>query len=389
MYELDVMDIDYYPSIEEIKNKEDYIKFPKAELSALGMIGSMFIKQTGTVTTTLNMDGIYSVTLPKGLHLANFKDGSGISAMAYDKGNHLKAQARLHKLGGITAEQTYTAPLDPAIACMALMLLCIDKKLDTIQETQKDILSVIKTKEHGDIKGNIQYLYDILANLKNHYSDEQYKKEYRLKAQDIIQDSYKYIETYKERLKDGISKNNGLLHTTIQANKEITSLVEDFAYYRLSIFMFAYAHYVELLLGNTIDENLVQSELQRLNNLSMDYRKMYTDLYNYLDTLNHTSLDKKAIDVLGNASQGLGHMIHKVPLLEKGPVDEALVSLGKNVKKQAKNSLVNSLEYLRNYKQLNVDGFVKQYEKLGYMYSGEATLLFDKNNVYVSRKLIN
>lgn len=44
MYELDVMDIDYYPSIEEIKNKEDYVKFPKAELSALGMIGSMFIK---------------------------------------------------------------------------------------------------------------------------------------------------------------------------------------------------------------------------------------------------------------------------------------------------------------------------------------------------------
>lgn len=388
MYELDVMDIDYYPSIEEIKNKEDYVKFPKAELSALGMIGSMFIKQTGTVTTTLNMDGIYSVTLPKGLHLANFKDGSGISAMAYDKGNHLKAQARLHKLGGITAEQTYVAPLDPATACMALMLLCIDKKLDAIQETQKDILSVIKTKEHGDIKGNIQYLYDILVNLKNHYSDEQYKKEYRLKAQDIIQDSYKYIETYKERLKDGISKNKGL-HTTIQANKEITSLVEDFAYYRLTIFMFAYAHYVELLLGNTIDENLVQSELQRLNNLSIDYRKMYTDLYNYLDTLNHTSLDKKAIDVLGNASQGLGHMIHKVPLLEKGPVDEALVSLGKNVKEQAKNSLVDSLEYLRNYKQLNVDGFVKQYEKLGYMYSGEANLLFDKNNVYISRKLMN
>lgn len=388
MYELDVMDIDYYPSIEEIKNKEDYVKFPKAELSALGMIGSMFIKQTGTVTTTLNMDGIYLVTLPKGLHLANFKDGSGISAMAYDKGNHLKAQARLHKLGGITAEQTYIAPLDPATACMALMLLCIDKKLDAIQETQKDILSVIKTKEHGDIKGNIQYLYDILANLKNHYSDEQYKKEYRLKAQDIIQDSYKYIETYKERLKDGISKNKGL-HTTIQANKEITSLVEDFAYYRLTIFMFAYVHYVELLLGNTIDENLVQSELQRLNNLSMDYRKMYTDLYNYLDTLNHTSLDKKAIDVLGNASQELGHMIHKVPLLEKGPVDEALVSLGKNVKKQAKNSLVDSLEYLRNYKQLNVDGFVKQYEKLGYMYSGEASLLFDKNNVYISRKLMN
>ena len=325
----------------------------------------------------------YSVTLPKGLHLANFKDGSGISAMAYDKGNHLKAQARLHKLGGITAEQTYVAT-----ACMALMLLCIDKKLDAIQETQKDILSVIKTKEHGDIKGNIQYLYDILVNLKNHYSDEQYKKEYRLKAQDIIQDSYKYIETYKERLKDGISKNKGL-HTTIQANKEITSLVEDFAYYRLTIFMFAYAHYVELLLGNTIDENLVQSELQRLNNLSMDYRKMYTDLYNYLDALNHTSLDKKAIDVLGNASQGLGHMIHKVPLLEKGPVDEALVSLGKNVKEQAKNSLVDSLEYLRNYKQLNVDGFVKQYEKLGYMYSGEANLLFDKNNVYISRKLMN
>ena len=67
MYELDVMDIDYYPSIEEIKNKEDYVKFPKTELSALGMIGSMFIKQTGTGLTNSRLVSLLQIiSLPAG-----------------------------------------------------------------------------------------------------------------------------------------------------------------------------------------------------------------------------------------------------------------------------------------------------------------------------------
>lgn len=387
MNELDLMDITYYPSLEEVENKNDYVKIPLSKLASLGMIGSLFVEQTQTVTTTLNTEGLFSAVIPKGMHLASAKDGSGNLGTLLDANNKLAGQARFKEVSGINATQTITAPINPAIAAMSLMLLSIDKKLDTIQESQKEIISLIKTKEHGDIKGNIQYLYDILKDLKNHFTDEQYKKEYRLKIHDIMQDSYKYIETYKERLAEAIKKNRRF-RISLEIDKEVKSLVEDFSYYRLTIFMFTYSHYLEVLLGSRIDEDIIQNELNRLNGVKLQYRKIYTDLYNYLEGLYKSSIDRQAVNVLGSASKGLGKMMNKVPLLEKAPVDEALVNLGQNLQKSNDKVLVKSLENLRNYKQLNVDGFERQYQSLAYMYSGENRIFFDKENLYVSERCL-
>lgn len=382
MNELDLMNITYYPSLEEVENKNDYVKIPLSKLTSLGMIGSLFVEQTQTVTTTLNTEGLFSAVIPKGMHLASAKDGSGNLGTLLDANNKLAGQARFKEVSGINATQTITAPINSAIAAMSLMLLSIDKKLDTIQESQKEIISLIKTKEHGDIKGNIQYLYDILKDLKNHFTDEQYKKEYRLKIHDIMQDSYKYIETYKERLAEAIKKNRRF-RISFEIDKEVKSLVEDFSYYRLTIFMFAYSHYLEVLLGSRIDQDIIQNELNRLDSVKLEYRKIYTDLYNYLEGLYKSSIDRQAVNVLGSASKGLGKMMNKVPLLEKAPVDEAFVNLGQNLQKSNDKVLVKSLENLRNYKQLNVEGFERQYQSLAYMYSGENRIFFDKENLYV------
>lgn len=387
MNELDLMDITYYPSIEEVENKNDYVKVPLSDLSSLGMIGSLFIEQMKTVTTTFDTEGLYSAILPKGTHLASFKDGSGSLGTLLNEGNKISGQARFHEVSGVTMHQTVTAPIHPAMVCMTLMLLNIDKKLDAIQESQKNIVSILKSKEHGDIKGNIQYLYDILANLKNRFGDAQYKKEYRLKVHDIIQDSYKYIETYKERLTDTIHNNKGL-HMSFDVDKEQENLVEDFGYYRLSIFMFVYAHYVEVLLSDYIDENIIQNELKRLDAFKLKYKQLYTDLYNYLDELYKSSLDKQAINVLGGASEGLGKLINKIPFLEQGPVDEALMNFGKDLQKSTDSYPDNSLEKLRQYKQLDVDGFANQYKSLACMYSGDTMILFDKENLYISNRCL-
>ena len=152
--------------------------------------------------------------------------------------------------------------------------------------------------------------------------------------------------------------------------------------------MFAYSHYLELLLGSRIDEDIIQNELNRLNGVKLQYRKIYTDLYNYLEGLYKSSIDRQAVNVLGSASKGLGKMMNKVPLLEKAPVDEALVNLGQNLQKSNDKVLVKSLENLRNYKQLNVDGFERQYQSLAYMYSGENRIFFDKENLYVSERCL-
>ena len=175
---------------------------------------------------------------------------------------------------------------------------------------------------------------------------------------------------------------------SFDVDKEQENLVEDFGYYRLSIFMFAYAHYVEVLLSDYIDENIIQNELKRLDEFKLKYKQLYTDLYNYLDELYKSSLDKQAINVLGGASEGLGKLINKIPFLEQGPVDEALMNFGKDLQKSTDSSPDNSLEKLRQYKQLDVDGFANQYKSLACMYSGDTKILFDKENLYISNRCL-
>ena len=111
MNELDLMDITYYPSIEEVENKNDYVKVPLSDLSSLGMIGSLFIEQVQTVTTTFDTEGLYSAILPKGTHLASFKDGSGSLGTLLNEGNKISGQARFHEVSGVTMHQTVTAPV--------------------------------------------------------------------------------------------------------------------------------------------------------------------------------------------------------------------------------------------------------------------------------------
>lgn len=70
-------------------------------------------------------------------------------------------------------------------------------------------------------------------------------------------------------------------------------------------------------------------------------------------------------------------------------MDEALMNLGEKLQKSNEQFLVNSLENLRNYKRLNVEGFNKQYPNLAYLYSGQAEIFFDKENLYVSQNCLN
>ena len=66
-----------------------------------------------------------------------------------------------------------------------------------------------------------------------------------------------------------------------------------------------------------VKPNIIQNEIKRLNSVKLQYLKIYTDLYNHLEKLYKSSVDRQAIKAISNASNGLGKIVNKVPLLEK------------------------------------------------------------------------
>lgn len=378
MNELDVNVLNFYPSTYDMESNDEFQKIPISELSTLGMIGSDFIAQIKQIKSKVNVEGIYQVSIPKGCHLANFTDSKDKIGMVMNSDNHLVGQAHLKEL------QNVGIPFNASMAFATVMLYNIDHKLDSIQKTQEEMISTINTKEHGDVKGNIRFLYDIVSDLKLYYSDETHKKEYRLKVQDIIQDAYKDMEKYKERLLKPKKKG---IHFDVDVNKEVKRMMDDLTYYRYSVFMFCYAHYVELLLKDNLNDQMIEHELNRIQNMQTEYEDVYEKVYAYIKESKTSAIEHKGVELLGQVSVNVGYTLNKVPVLDKVPVDEALVKIGENTKKKANERLNNSMNRIDACKSFNVNDFVQQYEKMKECLE-PANICFDNENVYIEKRLL-
>lgn len=107
-------------------------KYTKLPLSRLPALGTAFEPLASAVQTVVHgsgsTSGLYRVTIPKGTHLAEFKNGAGNLGAVLDANNKLSGQAVLNPL-----------VCNPATVFMAAALASVDKKLDTIQELQQEI----------------------------------------------------------------------------------------------------------------------------------------------------------------------------------------------------------------------------------------------------------
>lgn len=131
----------------EVKNEisvQTYSKIPLSRLTALGTGFEPVVSAIQQVTSHGQAtSGFYKVTIPKGTHLAQFKEKSGFLGTAV--GEHgIVGQAQLNPL-----------LCDPTTLLAAATLANIDKKLDAIQEVQQEMLDFLAQKEKSALKADL------------------------------------------------------------------------------------------------------------------------------------------------------------------------------------------------------------------------------------------
>ncbi len=83
---------------------------------------------------------------------------------------------------------------------IAVALITIEKKLDDILETQKEILEFLKQKEKAKLRGNLNVLEDILNNYKHNWNNEKYKTNKHIHVQEIKREAEQSIIFYRDRI---------------------------------------------------------------------------------------------------------------------------------------------------------------------------------------------
>lgn len=108
-------------------------------------------------------------------------------------------------VGGGQARMTALA-CDPTMLFMAAVLMNIEKKLDTIQETQEEILEFLVEKEWATRQRNLNVLGEVMTNFKYNWSSDTYKQSKIILIQQIKKEAEGSIILYRDQISKKLKK---------------------------------------------------------------------------------------------------------------------------------------------------------------------------------------
>ena len=358
----------------EVKNEisvQTYSKIPLSRLTALGTgfepVASAIQQVTSHGQAT---SGFYKVTIPKGTHLAQFKEKSGFLGTAV--GEHgIVGQAQLNPL-----------LCDPTMLLVAAALANIDKKLDAIQEVQQEMLDFLTQKEKSALKADLNFLMDIQNNYKYNWNSEKYKAANHAKVLDIRQEAARQIDFYQEQIKKQLGKKT-LLHSDHDVQKMLEKVQGEFKEYQLALYIYGFTYFLEVMLQENYEKAYLSAVAKRIDEMSFQYREFYSLAYSQIENMSKSSLQAHLFGGLSAINKGAGTAIAKIPGINKSQIDETLIEAGERIGAYKNRRVQTTMQQLLERQSSCVRPFIDNINAVNRLYNEPVTLIFNHDTLYL------
>lgn len=357
----------------EVKNEisvQTYSKIPLSRLTALGTGFEPVVSAIQQVTSHGQAtSGFYKVTIPKGTHLAQFKEKSGFLGTAV--GEHgIVGQAQLNPL-----------LCDPTTLLAAAALANIDKKLDAIQEVQQEMLDFLAQKEKSALKADLNFLMDIQNNYKYNWNSEKYKAANHAKVLDIRQEAARQIDFYQEQIKKQLGK-KALLHSDHDVQKMLEKVQGEFKEYQLALYIYGFAYFLEVVLQENYEKAYLSAIAKRIDEMAFQYREFYSLAYSQIENLSKSSLQAHLFGGLSAINKGAGTAIAKIPGINKSQIDETLIEAGERIGAYKNRRVQTTMQQLLERQSSCVRPFIDNINAVNRLYNEPVTLIFNHDTLY-------
>ena len=358
----------------EVKNEisvQTYSKIPLSRLTALGTGFEPVVSAIQQVTSHGQAtSGFYKVTIPKGTHLAQFKEKSGFLGTAV--GEHgIVGQAQLNPL-----------LCDPTMLLVAAALANIDKKLDAIQEVQQEMLDFLAQKEKSALKADLNFLMDIQNNYKYNWNSEKYKAANHAKVLDIRQEAARQIDFYQEQIKKQLGK-KALLHSDHDVQKMLEKVQGEFKEYQLALYIYGFAYFLEVVLQENYEKAYLSAIAKRIDEMAFQYREFYSLAYSQIENLSKFSLQAHLFGGLSAINKGAGTAIAKIPGINKSQIDETLIEAGERIGAYKNRRVQTTMQQLLERQSSCVRPFIDNINAVNRLYNEPVTLIFNHDTLYL------
>ena len=319
-------------------------------------------------------NNLYRVTnLGKNDSLKAMKDGKTFWGAIKTKEN----TSKMAKLKEIKTDNI--RKIDPTIMMMSVALAGIEAELGEIKELSKKIFSFLEHDKEAEIESDLEILNKSINDFKYNLENETYLSNNHKQVMDIKRTSNKNIVFYKKQLKDYLSKDK-LFTTDSSMNSIIEEIQKQFKYYRLSLYIYSFATFMEVLLLGNYNSDYLLSKKDELDELDNEYLSTFNNALDYIKKNANKSLESNVLSGLGNAGKTLGNLAEKIKVKN---VDTWLNEKGNNLKHTSQDIKDNYVTKFDEIKNTNTKVFINQLDKVNSIYNKTKEIYFDKDNIYL------
>ncbi len=356
---------EYYPYLsEERLHSPACRKYPLKDLSAMGVAFQSMASVMQKHASSSGKSGLYYVNT-KGKSMMQSADKSHfIAALAQENG----------AVGGGQAE-IYEIALDPAMLCMAAALMNLEQKMNEIQKLQQEMMNFLQAKERAQVRGNINTLIDIVNNYKFNWDNEKYKSNKHILVQDIRRNAEQEIQLYRQQIQEAVEEKRRF-ESGRELNRQLEKLQGILQDYQLVLYQYAFSSYLEILLLGNFERAYLENMRARIDELALQYRELYTDCYNRME-------QTMMAQGLAGIGKGAGEAIARIPVISKGPVDEALIAAGEKMGEKNCRKADKALQKLIGISQNSTAFFAQRISDLQLIYNEPVEIMFDEDNLYM------
>ena len=348
-------------------------RIPLSDLSALGVA---FHPLSAAIQTAVNGSGGSGIYFVNTMGKQMFHAGGSteyIGALKSSTG----------AVGGGQARMTALA-CDPTMLFMAAALINIEKKLDTIQQTQEEILQFLEEKERATLQGNLNVLGDVARNFKYNWKNEKYKTNKHIIVQQIKKEAEASIILYREQIGKRLNKRS-LIHSDLEVRSTLKKLQAQFQDHQLALYLFAYSAFLEVMLLGNFSEGYLNNVEQSITDYSYQYRTLYTKCYDLMKDYSKSSVQAGILSGLSAASKFMGNAIAKVPVISKSQLDENLIEAGSLLGTQGEQRAVVALSGLIQTRANVTVPFVENIRVINNLYNKPVQYRIDRDSIYVQQ----
>lgn len=359
------------------------VSMPIAQLSALGAgVASLLPAfRTITQTTTVNAEGLYRlVNAGVGDTLKVAKNGNSWGALKTAAGGSKMAQ--FSEAAFAPSTTTTVMSINPATVMIAVALFSIEQKLESIADMERQILFFLEVEKESEIEADMETLSAIITKYKFNWDNEHYIASNHKLVLDIERTARKHMNSYQKEVAEFLNSKK-LRLSQAQISGALRDLLKKFKYYRLSLYIFSMASFIEILLSGDFKEENILCAKEEIESMSAAYRDIFAQCSVYLERLSDASLETNLLKGLGTASKAVGKAIGRIPIIKEGPVDEFLQDSGKQMKQNAVQLEKKVVEAFAEISSPGVNIFTEKMNDMIQIFGHTKDIFFDDKQIYL------